>query len=45
MSKQAGWRTPLIILVAGCIILTISNIVAKGLTFNAASYRTAQVCH
>ena len=29
---------------AGCINLTISNIVAKGLTFNAASYRTAQVC-
>lgn len=30
---------------SGCINLTINNIKAKTLTFNAASYRTAQVCH
>lgn len=30
--------------VAGCINLTISNISSKAYAFNAASYRTAQVC-
>jgi PKD repeat protein len=29
---------------SGCFNLTISNITAKGYSFNAASYRTAQVC-
>ena len=31
-------------LASGCFNLTINNITAKAYTFNAASYRTAQVC-